>query len=121
MADDLVRYPDVAFIAWDHIPRDADPHTPLPDWVPSLAIEILSSGNTPGEMTRKLRDYFAAGVNLVWYVDPRKRIIEVYTDMDEVCTLTEADQLDGGDVLPGFRISVRELLDSGEIRRPEDV
>lgn len=119
LADDLVRYPDIAFIAWNHIPRDADPHTPLPEWAPSLAIEILSLGNTQGEMTRKLKDYFAAGVDLVWYVDPRKRIVEVYTDVEEVRTLTEADLLDGGDVLPGLRISVRELLDSGEIRRPE--
>lgn len=39
--------------------------------VPDLAIEVLSAGNTEGEMRRKLHDYFTAGVRLVWYIDPR--------------------------------------------------
>lgn len=118
LTDDQVRFPDVSFISWDNIPSDADPATPMPDWVPSLAVEIISVGNTRGEMKRKLRDYFAAGVELVWYVYPIERVVRVYTS-EEVCrTLTEDDSLDGGSVLPDFQLPVRLLFEAGEFRRP---
>lgn len=75
---DQVRFPDVAFIAYDRIPEGADPATPVANWIPSLAVEVLSASNTKAEMTRKLRDYFEAGVELVWYVDPSDRTVRVY-------------------------------------------
>ena len=108
-----IRFPDVAFISWDNIPLDADPSTPMPDWTISLAVEVISTGNTRGEMRRKLKDYFAAGTALVWYVYPIERVVRVYSSEVDCQTLTDADQLDGGDVLPGFRASVRELFDVG--------
>jgi Uma2 family endonuclease len=118
LTDDQVRFPDVAFISWDNIPPDADPATPMPDWVPSLAVEVISVGNTRGEMKRKLRDYFAAGVEIVWYVYPIERVVHVYTSEEEYRTLTEDDSLDGGSVLPEFQLPVRQLFEAGEFRRP---
>lgn len=117
--ESLVRFPDISFISWDNIPRDADPNTPIPEWVPSIAIEVISLGNTRGEMRRKLEDYFQAGVELVWYVYPDERVVRVYTSLDDCQVLTEADELDGGSVLPGFRLSVRQLFDAGELQRPQ--
>ena len=73
-------------------------------------MEVLSESNTPKEMERKLHEYFAAGVRLVWYVDPEKRIVEVFTRPDQSTRLTEKDTLDGGDVLPGFQLSVASLF-----------
>jgi Uma2 family endonuclease len=113
-----VRFPDVAFIAYDHIPSGADPATPMPDWTPNLAVEILSESNTRGEMERKLRDYFAAGVELVWYVDPEQRTVRVYTSIQEVTELTDQDTLDGGTILPGFSLSIAEWFNKGERIRP---
>ncbi len=118
LEDDQIRFPDVAFIAWEDIPPDADPNTPMPDWTISLAVEAISPGNTRGEMKRKLKDYFAAGVELVWYLYPIERVVRVYTSELDCQTLTDADDLDGGDVLPGFRVSVQELFDAGTLRRP---
>ena len=114
----LVRFPDVAFIPWDNIPLNADPRTSMPDWIPSLAIEVISLGNTRGEMKRKLKDYFTAGVEIVWYIYPIEQVVRVYTSEENCVTLTDADELDGGEVLPGFRVSVRELFDAGQLRRP---
>lgn len=116
--EDQVRFPDVGFISYDRIPSDADPDTPMPDWVPNLAIEIISPGNTKGEMDRKLRDYFAAGVELVWYINPAKQIVQVHTSVDDCTTLKADDVLDGGTVLPGFRVSIRELFARGRKVRP---
>ena len=61
-------------------------------------------------MFAKLKDYFFAGVKLVWYVDPRKQTIEVYTSVQEVTILSIDDTLDGGTLLPGFSVPVRMLL-----------
>jgi Uma2 family endonuclease len=74
---------------------------------PDLAVEVLSEGNTEAEMERKLREYFDAGVLLVWYVDPEARTVRVYTSPGEARLLGEEDTLDGGSVLPGFRLSIR--------------
>ena len=113
-----VRFPDLGFIAYDRIPAGADPDTPMPDWIPNLAIEVISPGNTKGEMLRKLKDFFAAGVELVWYIDPAKRTVRVYTSVDDCTILKNGDTLDGGDVLPGFRVSIRELFEKARKIRP---
>jgi Uma2 family endonuclease len=93
------------------LPTTAFRRAPIPDWVPNLVAEVLSPGNTVDEMDRKLREYFDAGVQLVWYIDPRNRTVRVYTSYDDFTTLTEGDELDGGSVLPGFRLSIRELFE----------
>ncbi len=115
---DQVRFPDVSFIAYDRIPEGADPATPVPLWIPSLAVEVLSTGNTKAEMARKLRDYFEAGVELVWYVDPSNRTVRVYHSLEAVVTLTESDDLDGELLLPGFRLSIRDWFDRASRIRP---
>ena len=71
LASGLVRIPDVAFVSWDRLPNRRVPSDPIPAVAPDLAVEVLSAGNTPGEMARKRQEYFAAGVRLVWLVDPR--------------------------------------------------
>jgi Uma2 family endonuclease len=110
LAPGLVRIPDVAFISWARLPRREFPDDPLPDLVPDLAVEVLSENNTRAEMQRKLKDYFLAGVQLVWYVDPVGRAVSVYTAPDEFTRLGEGETLDGGAVLPGFAVPVRQLF-----------
>lgn len=107
---DQVRIPDAAFIGWDRIPGRRMPTEAVPRLVPHLAIEILSVGNTDQEMERKLGEYFEAGVELVWYIDPRQKQVRVFTAVDEVTTLGIDDELDGGNVLPGLSIAVRAIL-----------
>src|SRR5215467_10722255 len=70
LAPGLVRVPDVSFVAWERLPGQRLPRQPIPDLVPDLVVEVLSEGNTPHEMARKLDEYFARGVQLVWLVDP---------------------------------------------------
>lgn len=106
----LVRMPDVAFISFSKIPGGVPSHEPIVNWIPDLAVEVLSRSNTPTEMDRKLTQYFAAGVRLVWIADPRRRTVTVYRGIDDHRELTESDDLDGEDVLPGFRCSVRDWM-----------
>jgi Uma2 family endonuclease len=106
----LVRIPDVSFVSWAKLPNRERPRKPIPDLVPDLAIEVLSESNTPGEMRRKLKEYFLAGVPLVWFVDPDRRTVEVFTAPDTSTVFTEEQTLDGGDVLPGLRLPVRDVF-----------
>lgn len=106
----LVRIPDVAFISWERLPHRRVPTEPLPDLAPDLAVEVLSVGNTPGEMARKRQEYFGAGVHMVWQVDPRTRTVEVFTTPHQSTVLHEVQTLDGGTVLPGFTLPLQELF-----------
>lgn len=108
---DLVRIPDVSFTNWDRLSGRVVPNEPVPELAPDLAVEVLSEGNTREEMRQKLTDYFRAGVQLVWYIDPRTRTAQVFTSPDDVTELSEADTLDGGEVLPGFSVEVVRLFD----------
>jgi Uma2 family endonuclease len=106
----LVRIPDVSFVAWEQIPGGCMPEKPIPQLAPTLAVEVLSEGNTEQEMERKRQEYFAAGTRLAWIVDPVTRTVRVYTSVDEFTVVEEEDTLDGGAVLPGFTLPLRELF-----------
>jgi Uma2 family endonuclease len=106
----LVRIPDVAFISWDRLPGRRYPTAPVPRLAPNLAVEVLSRSNTPGEMAVKRQDYFTAGVEPVWEIDPDTRTVTVYTSVTQMVTLTTGDTLDGGVVLPGFTLSLQDLF-----------
>ena len=106
----LVRIPDIAFTNWDRVPGGRQPTAPVPELVPNLAVEVLSRSNTPGEMALKRRDYFSSGVELVWEIDSPTRTIRVYTSLTNMRTLTTADILDGGTVLPNFAIPVGQVF-----------
>ena len=105
-----LRLPDLSYYSlkrWDR------PWMELPNIMPvmpELAIEVLSDGNTKGEMQEKRREYFAAGVELVWIVDPKRFTVQVYTSPGQVLQLTRTDTLDGGTVLPGFTLPLAKLF-----------
>jgi len=116
IAPGLVRIPGLSFIAWNRLPDRESPQEPIPDLAPDLAVEVLSEGNTKAEMARKVREYFEAGVVLVWLIDPRKRTARVFSTVEKSIVVRADQALDGGDVLPGFSLLLSDLLDGG--RRP---
>ena len=107
---DLVRIPDVCFVSWDRMPDRKLPAAPVPHLVPNLAVEVLSKSNTKSEMAAKRRDYFSAGVELVWEIDPKTRTVAVYRSAADVATLGSDEVLDAGEVLPGFQLPLRDLF-----------
>ena len=111
-----VRIPDVAFYSWRHFPNREIPRDAISDLPPDLAIEVLSESNTPEEIARKLREYFLGGVRLAWIVDPSRCTVEVFTSPDQSVVVTEEQALDGGEVLPGFTLPLRDLF--ARVKRP---
>lgn len=114
----LVRVPDVAYINSKRLNVRQSRKKPILPLAPDLAVEVLSKGKTRAEMDRKLRDYFTAGVRLVWYIDPAARTALAYTAPDQRETVAEDGALVGGEVLPGFTLTLRELFAEAEGERP---
>ena len=106
-----VRMPDATFTSWERLPDDGIPRDPVPNLVPNLAVEVVNPANSDGELSRKRQDYFAAGVELVWFVYSRPKFVEVYLPDTERTVLRPGDVLDGGDVLPGFTLPVAKIFE----------
>ncbi len=106
-----MRAPDIGYFSWSRLPDRRMPKEAFPRVAPDLAVEVLSRSNTRKEMLKKRQDFFKKGVALVWEVDPAKRTVSIYLSAKEPdAVLTERDTLDGGRVLPGFKLPLRKLF-----------
>jgi Uma2 family endonuclease len=109
-----VRVPDVSFISWERLGSRRLADHPILPVAPDLAVEVLSSGNTDAEMDRKLREYFASDVRLVWYIDPETRTANSYRSVEHDDVIAEDGSLRGEPVLPGFELPLRRLFAEAE-------
>ncbi len=100
--------PDIAFIRKDRVPQPIPP-TGYGRVVPDLVVEVVSPNDKPDELEEKIVQYLRAGVRLVWALYPRTRTILAHT-ADKGMRFDETMSLDGGDVLPGFTLSLAELF-----------
>jgi Uma2 family endonuclease len=105
-----VRVPDVTFIPWDRFPGGKLPKQKVWEVVPELVVEVLSEGNTKKEMERKRLDYFKAGIRELWMIQPKTETAAVYTSPTKVRRLGKEGSLDGGDIVPGFRLALKDLF-----------
>jgi Uma2 family endonuclease len=110
--DPQVRMPDVAFLSRARFPGGKRPKGPIAPVGPDLAVEVLSKSNTKAEIARKLREYFASGTRLAWIVDPKTKSVRVHISPTDSTRLDLAmgGLLEGGDVLPGFRLPLADLF-----------
>ena len=107
---DTLRAPDVAFISKERLKEVGGIPEKFANFPPDLAVEVLSPDDKASEITRKVEEYLAAGVPLVWIVDPGTQTITVYRSLQDVKVLTPDQEIDGGEVLPGFRAKVVDLV-----------
>ena len=106
---DTVRAPDVAFVRRERVESVGDSEGFWPG-APDLAVEVVSPGDSYTDVEEKVFDWLDAGTRLVIVANPRKRLVTVYRSLTEVVVLTEADVLDGGDVVPGFTMPVKDIF-----------
>jgi Uma2 family endonuclease len=109
-----MRIPDVSFISSSHFPGGKLPKERVYRIAPDLAVEIISEGNTDAEMQLKLREYFEAGVRMVWYIDSRSRTAQLFSGAEKCTTIDENGFLEANDVLPGFRLPLGELFERAD-------
>jgi Uma2 family endonuclease len=104
-----VRKPDSSFIRRDRLPQG--PHARgFSRIAPDLAVEVLSPNDSVYEVDVKIQEYFDAGVELVWEVNPESRTVTVHHADGFSNRLREEDELSGENVIPGFRMKVAELF-----------
>jgi len=104
-----VRKPDVSFVVRGRLPgeRFQRGHSKI---APDLAVEVVSPNDLHSEVRVKISEYRAAGVRLVWVVDPDSRSVEIFRADGSVALLYGGDELTGEEVLPGFRCRVEDLF-----------
>jgi Uma2 family endonuclease len=105
----LVRKPDVSFIRLGRLPNNTLPegHARI---APDLAVEVVSPNDLYYEVEQKVAEYRSAGVRLIWVVVPPTRTVLVRRLDGSIGEVGEAGELDGEDVVPGFRCPVRDLF-----------
>lgn len=108
----LQRRPDVAFLSFERWPRDRQvPREAAWDVIPDLAVEVVSPTNSASEVITKVREYFQAGVRGVWVVYPEESQIYLYDSPTSVNIVQAGGEIDGGTILPGFRLPVATLFE----------
>jgi Uma2 family endonuclease len=107
-----IREPDFSFTRKERVRSTG---ASVGQWCPDLCAEILSPSNTLSEMTRKRKEYFASGCQLVWEFDLRNRTVAVYSSADRADQiLGPADTLLGDPLIPGFQLPLRDLFEEVE-------
>ncbi|WP_448576561.1 Uma2 family endonuclease [Thermomicrobium sp.] len=106
---DTVRIPDVSVVRWERVPATGIPEGFWPG-APDLAVEIVSPHDRAEEVHERVRDYLGAGVRLVWVLWPKSRTVTVYWPDGTARELGPDEKVSGGDVLPGFDMTVSELF-----------
>jgi Uma2 family endonuclease len=104
-----VRKPDVSFIQLSRLrPEDElEGHILI---APDLAVEVSSPNDLVYEISAKVQEYLRAGVKLVWVINPENRTVQIFRADGTVAMLRESDELNGEDVIPGFRCPIADLF-----------
>lgn len=106
---DHVRAPDVAFVRRERAEQAGNLEGYWPG-APDLAIEVISSDDNYTDVEDKVFDWLDAGTRLVIVINPRRHVVTVYRSLTDITMLLKNDVLDGGDVVPGWSIPVKEIF-----------
>lgn len=101
--------PELAFVSRERVEQIGKTKKFFPA-APDLAVEVLSPFDTVYEVNEKVEEWLKAGVRLLWTINSKRRTVTVYRSLTAVIMLTEQDELDGEDVLPGFRLRVADVF-----------
>ena len=117
MSGGNLRVPDFAFTRYDRFPNGEVPDGFI-EFAPDLAVEIISPSEEPGDMARKVEEYFQSGSKQVWHMFPETQTVTVFRSPAESVNHQPEDELDLDDILPGFRRRVSELFGKASSSTP---
>ena len=106
---DTVRAPDVAFVTSGRLTLITRNEGFFPG-APDLAAEVVSPGDLYSEVEEKVKSWLGSGARLVIVVDPKTKTVKVHRGLNDIQTLTQGDTLEGGEVVPGWTLSLNELF-----------
>lgn len=106
---DTVRAPDLAFVCDERVKSIGDVQGFFPG-PPDLAVEVISPNDSYTEVEEKALDWLRSGTQMVIVIDPKKKTVTVYRDLDDIVILIQDQILDGGDIVPGWSLSLVDLF-----------
>jgi len=106
---DTVRAPDVAFVSQERLDAVGNVEGYWPG-APDLAVEVISPSDTYAEVEEKVLEWLEAGARMVVVVNPRKSAVTVYRSLTDIIVLTDGDTLDGENIVPGWKMSVKDIF-----------
>ncbi len=113
--DENTLEPDLTFVMAGRVPAR---RKEVIEVIPDLVVEVwspsqLARSGPDKALLEKIVKYQAAGVRIIWSINPAARTVEVYhaAEPGPVATLKVEDSLDGEDVIPGFRLAVKLLFE----------
>jgi Uma2 family endonuclease len=104
-----LRVPDVAVVTVERIPEAGEPDSYWP-FAPDIAIEVISPSDDYEAVLAKTMEYLLAGTRQVWLLSPTAQNVSVYCSRTDVRVFGVGDEIDGGEVLPGFRCAVADFF-----------
>lgn len=104
-----IRVPDVGFVRTERLPEGFDDGGFL-RVAPDLVVEIISPSDRMVEILAKVVMWLESGTSLLWLVNAATQTVTVYVPDGDLQVLTVEDTLDGGEILPGFSLPVRDIF-----------
>ncbi|MEI6441725.1 MAG: Uma2 family endonuclease [Nostocales cyanobacterium ELA583] len=106
--ENWIPIPDLTYVSYNRLPADwlKDEACPI---IPELVIEIISSGQTFGDMIDKATYYLQAGILLVWIVDTISQTITVFT-LSSLPVTFRGNQIISHELLPGLEITPHAIF-----------
>ncbi len=101
-----VRKPDICALRKDQIENPASPASS----VPAFVIEIISPSNASQEVERKMREYFQAGVRVVWHIYPALDEVRVYSSPKLITVCTGDDFCTAAPAFEDFAITANAVF-----------
>lgn len=106
---DTVRAPDVAFVSQQRL-KGVGEVKGYWSGAPDMAVEVISPNDHYAEVEEKVSDWLDAGTRMVVVVNPRQHTVTVYRSLSDIRVMNEDEVLDGGDVVPGWEVRVKDLF-----------
>lgn len=106
LTENQMRRPDIAFFTKEQIKESSENKNPIPDFV----IEIISENDTINQVENKTKEYFEAGVKLVWQIFPNFEMVRVFTSRKKCYTFFDNDEFDAAPVIEDLRMKVADIF-----------
>lgn len=104
-----LRSPDISFVEYSRLPDGRAPRAFI-EGAPTLAVEVVSPSDLWSEIEAKVQLYLEAETDVVWIVDPQTQTVTIRTQT-ESRVLDKSSTLHGEPILPGFKLSLKEIFD----------
>jgi Uma2 family endonuclease len=104
-----LRSPDITFVRNEKLPKEED-QDKFAEFVPDLAVEVLSPSDRPQFVEEKIREFLENGVPIVWLVDPKQKTVTEYRSLSETQQYSGDDVISAEPVLPGFSCPISRFF-----------